>query len=161
MSDQFKVLNQNEWVTLQNAVPLIAILIAGADGEIGDDEVSWSKKVTHIRSYKLKAGLKAFYEEADRDFESKFMHFVATLPSGVKERTDVISQKLQDVNPILSKLHTGLGSKLYKSFISFAEQVAKAEGGVMGFFSINKDEAKLMGLPMIHPINHNPEDEEE
>ena len=161
MTDQFKDLSQNEWSTLQNAVPLIAILIAGADGVVGDTEVSWSKKVTHIRSYKLKGSLQVFYEEADRDFEAKFMHFIETLPSGVKDRTDAITKKLHEVNPILCKLDTAIGSKLYNSFVTFAEQVAKAEGGVMGFFSINKDEAKLLGLPMIDPIHHTPNEEEE
>ena len=34
-----------------DAVPLVTILIAGADGRIDTQELEWSKKLTEIRSY--------------------------------------------------------------------------------------------------------------
>ncbi len=161
MTDYFKNLNQDEWQSLQDVIPLIGILIAGADGQIEEDEISWSKKVIHIRSYKLKGGLKTYYEEVDRDYDARFMHFVETLPSGAKERADAITEKLEEINPVLAQLDNVIGVKLYNSFISFAEQVAKASGGIMGFYSINKQEAKLIGLPMIHPIHPDDSQKEE
>ncbi|MBK8516291.1 MAG: hypothetical protein IPL55_08385 [Saprospiraceae bacterium] len=161
MKDYFKMLSNNEWQELQDTVPLIGILIAGADGNIEDKEVSWSKKVAHIRSYKLKGGLKTFYEEVNLNYEARFNHFIQELPWDAKERTTIISKKLSHINVILAKLDPVIGSKLYKSFVSFAEQVAKASGGVMGFFSINKDESQLISLSMIDPILANRFEEEE
>lgn len=160
MTDQFKKLNKQEWELLTDAIPLIGILIAGADGEIDDEELGWSKKITHIRSYKLKGSLKSYYEEVDRNFEEKFMHFSEVLPAGVTERTEIISEKLKHINPILAKLEHDIAYKLYKGFLSFADHVAKASGGVMGFFSVNKEEAKLLNLSMIDPIYTDGSEEE-
>lgn len=161
MTDQFNILKEDDLRILTDAVPLIAILIAGADGEIDDEELQWSKKVAHIRSYKMKADLKSFYTEVDKNYLGKLQHFIEVLPSGVTERTNIISEKLTEVNPIMAKLSPEVGAKLYKSFLSFADHVAKASGGVMGFFAVNKAEASLIGLPMIHPITFEHTDEEE
>jgi len=161
MTDQFNTLKEDDLRILTDAVPLIAILIAGADGEIDDEELQWSKKVAHIRSYKMKADLKSFYAEVDKNYLGKLQHFIEVLPSGVTERTKIISEKLTEVNPIMAKLSPEVGAKLYKSFLSFADHVAKASGGVMGFFAVNKAEASLIGLPMIHPITFEHTDEEE
>ncbi len=161
MTDQFNKLSAEELEKLLDAVPMIAVLIAGADGDIEDAELDWSKKVAHIRSYKMKADLQSFYEEVDKNYETKLNHFLSVLPAGTKERTRVISEKLSEINPILAKLDTEVGAKLYKSFLSFAEHIAKASGGIMGFFSINKAEAALIGLPMINPIIFESEEEEE
>jgi hypothetical protein len=161
MTDQFNKLKEEDLQILLDAVPLIAILIAGADGDINDEELQWSKKITHIRSYKMKADMKAFYEEVDKNYMGKLQHFIEVLPVSVNDRTKVISEKLIEVNPIMAKLAPEVGSKLYKSYLSFADHVAKASGGVMGFFSVNKEEASLIGLPMIHPISYDHTNEEE
>ncbi len=145
---------------LYDAFPLITLLIAGADGDISDEEVAWAKKIIHIRSYKMKADLRVFYEEVDNRFETRFNHYRNLMPAGVYERTEAISERLKELNLILSRLNPETGAKIYKGFVSFAEQVAKSEGGVMGFFTISKEEAALVGLPMIDPIFHASEEEE-
>ena len=53
-----------------------------------------------------------------------------------------------------------LGSRLYKEFKKFAGHVAKASGGFLGFFTVDKEEAKWLGLPMLNPIQYD-EDEQE
>ena len=161
MTDQFNNLKEEDLQILLDAVPLIAILIAGADGNIDDEELQWSKKVTHIRSYKMKADMKSFYAEVDKNYVGKLQHFIEVLPAGVAERTSIISEKLTEVNPVMAKLTPDVGSKLYKSYLSFADHVAKASGGVMGFFAVNKAEASLIGLPMIHPVVFDQSGEEE
>jgi len=161
MSDQLSRLKEEDVQVLMDAVPLIAVLIAGADGDINDEELQWSKKVAHIRSYKMKADMKLFYTEVDKTYIGKLQHYIEVLPGDVQERTKVISEKLGEVNPIMAKLNPEFGAKLYKSYISFAEHVAKSSGGVMGFFSVNKAEASLIGLPMIQPVIYENTDEEE
>ncbi len=153
-------LRSEELEQLYEAFPLIALLIAGADGDISDAEIEWSKKITHIRSYKMKADLKVFYSEVDDRFYKSFDHFRDLMPAGVKERTEAISERLSKINYILAKLEPETGAKLYKGFVTFAEQVAKSDGGVMGFFTFSREEAGLLNLPMIDPIVSSSEEEE-
>jgi hypothetical protein len=160
MSAYFVNLSDSEKAHLRDAIPLIAVLISGADGEFSNDELEWAKKITHIRSYNLKSDIKEFYKEIDLDVEDKIKHFIEILPSGVHQRNVIISEKLAALNPILDKIEQPKRYNLYKGFLSFAEHIAKASGGVLGFFGINAEEAKLITLPMIKPVPHY-EDEEE
>lgn len=152
MLDHFKRLNEEEFEKLKDAVPLITVLIAGADGNIDNNQLDWANKVTKIRSYNMKAEMKAFYLEVGKTFAQRLQYFIDAFPTNVSDRTKLISDRLTHLNEILAKLDPEVGAKFYNSFTSFAEHVAKASGGFLGFFSINKDEAKLIGLPMIHPI---------
>ncbi|MBK8391868.1 MAG: hypothetical protein IPL23_22440 [Saprospiraceae bacterium] len=68
---------------------------------------------------------------------------------------------MEEVNPILGKLDHLVALHLYKSYTSFAKHVAKASGGVLGFFSIGPNESNLITLPMITPIIAQEGEEEE
>ncbi len=152
MLDQFNSLTEEEFEKLKDAVPLITVLIAGADGNIQSDQLEWANKVTKIRSYNMKDEIKSFYLEVGKTFEQRLQYYIDAFPTNVADRTKLISDRLSYLNDILAKLEPEIGVKFYESFTSFAQHVAKASGGFLGFFSINKDEAKLIGLPMIHPI---------
>ncbi len=160
MSEYFKPLNENEKSELSDALALITVLIAGADGNFEKEELEWAEKVTHIRSYKLKGEMKSFYEHAEEQFLAKTQYYMDNLPSNVTERSNQIAERLSGLNPILAKLEPATGSKLYKGLISFADHVAKASGGVMGFFSVNAEEGKWIDLPMITPIIFQSDEEE-
>lgn len=160
MAEYFSVLSESEKDTLKDALPIIAVLIAGADGNFSKDEFESAKKVAHIRSYHLKGELKAFYVEIDQHFDSRLKHFSELYPTDLPNRNEIISERLAEINPILAKLDPYIGHKLYKGFISFAQHVAKASGGFLGFFGIQKDEAKVVNLPMLKPIEYFGEEEE-
>jgi hypothetical protein len=160
MSTYFVNLNEEEKAQLRDAIPLIAVLISGADGDFSKSELESAKKITHIRSYNLKTDIKEFYKDEDLEIEERIKHFIDTLPHGVHERAELISEKLSALNPILEKIEQPKRYNLYKGFLSFAEHIAKASGGVLGIFSINAEEAKLISLPMITPVAYF-EDEEE
>lgn len=160
MLDQFNSLTEEEFEKLKDAVPLITVLIAGADGNIQSDQLEWANKVTKIRSYNMKDEIKSFYLEVGKTFEQRLQYYIDAFPTNVADRTKLISDRLSYLNDILAKLEPEIGVKFYKSFISFAQHVAKASGGFLGFFSINKEEAKLIGLPMIHPIKSTADEEE-
>ena len=49
----------------------------------------------------------------------------------------------------------------YKGFVSFAERIAKASGGILSFFTIGPEEKKWIGLPMLTPIVYKVEEDEE
>jgi len=160
MVDQFQSLTEEEFEKLKDAVPLITVLIAGADGEIHNDQLEWANKVTKIRSYNMKDEMKAFYLEVGKTFSDRLQYYIDAFPTNVDDRNKIISDRLSQLNEILAKLEPEVGAKFYKNFTSFAEHVAKASGGFLGFFAINKEEAKLIGLPMIYPIINASEEEE-
>ena len=161
MIEHFDTLTEEEFEKLKDAVPLIAVLIAGADGTFDKKELDWANKVTTIRSYSMKAEMKAFYQEVGKNFSDKLENYIDSFPVSLADRNKLISERLEYINPILAKLEPAVAYKCYKSFLSFAEHVAKASGGIFGFFSINHQEAKWVKLPMLHPIAHSNDQEEE
>ncbi len=159
MSEKFSHLSENEFDILKSAVALITILIAGADGEIDKEEAVWAKKVAEIRSYKMHADLKPFYQEAGKTFANDLENLIDELPGDVHAREQILSKKLSAVNSVLSKLDKETATRLYQSYKSFAKHVAKASGGFLGFFSVDSREKNLIELPMIHPFDAAMEEE--
>lgn len=157
MTEYFKVLSDSEFEQLKDAIALITVYIAGADGEIDHEETEWAEKLTKIRSYNLPDALKGFYEEVGVDFHDKIENYTATL-SDLETRNNTVVKALTDLNPVLAKLPPQLGAELYNSYKSFAKHVAKASGGFLGFFSIGPKEAALLDLEMITPIVWEDED---
>jgi len=160
MIKQFEVLNQDEQQLAIDAIPLITLLIAFADGEMDDKERSWSEKIAEIRTYSGHESLYEYYEKVDDHYQEKLDKLLASLPEDNDQRLAEISKKLSGLNPIISKLETVFAWRYYNSLVSFAEHVAKASGGFLGWASINKEEQALIGLDMINPVvlEEEPED---
>ncbi|MEZ4912274.1 MAG: hypothetical protein R2774_15605 [Saprospiraceae bacterium] len=154
-------ISDSDFNKLEEAVSLIAILISGADGEIEKSELDWAEKIVDIRSYNLSGDMNYFYDKVHENFNEKLYKVLHGLPADTATRTEEITRRLDEINPILAKLNNHFAYRLYKSFQSLATHVAKAEGGVMGFFSVGKEESKLISLPMITPIENQVHDEEE
>lgn len=159
MTEYFSKLTTEEYDQLKDAIAVITIYIAGADGKIDADELTWAEKVTNIRSYNLPEDLRGFYKDVGVDFHERLEGYRASLTT-VSARAETAQQKLAALNPILSKLHPRLGSELYNSYRSFAKHVAKASGGFLGFFSIGPSEAAVLDLEMLDPIEYTPEEED-
>ena len=155
---EFKNLSETQLSKLRDAIPLITILIAGADGKIDQEETAWAEKVTSIRSYKSEEFLLEYYKAIGEDYSIKLESLIQTLPKHVAERNAIISQKLADLNPILAILPLKEAAILYKDFVTFAKHAAKASGGFFGFFSIGPEEGKVIGLPMIQEYIYVPEE---
>ena len=158
MVEQFRVLQQSEINELLDAIPRITVLIAGADGKIDPKETEWAKKIAEIRAYASDKILRDYYTNVGEHFDERLNELIRELPDDTKIRTEVLSQHLAKINPILAKLDQDFAAHLYESFISFARHVAKAAGGFLSFMTISSDEKKLIGLKMIKPIEH-PEEE--
>lgn len=152
MIQQFAGLTAEESQSLVDAIPLITILIAGADGNIDDQEKEWATKLTEIRGYAHPDSLQEYYQAVGNQYSEKLNHLIDILPKEVNERTQHISEQLSGLNPILAKLDINYAYNMYKSLTSFAEHVAKASGGFLRFATVSKEEAKLINLPMIEPI---------
>ena len=152
MIPEFKKLDAYEKQLLYEAIPLITVLIACADGEMTHQERNWSEKVTRIRSYSYHESLRPFYLNVGKDYQEKLDHWLKVLPLNVDRRTEIISAKLSQLNKILPKLDKKFAWLYYTSLLSFAKHVAKATGGFLGIASINYKEHKLLGLDMINPV---------
>ncbi|MEM9548138.1 MAG: hypothetical protein AAGA77_19310 [Bacteroidota bacterium] len=158
MTTYFNALSNEEYDKLKDAISLITVYIAGADGNIDSEELEWAEKITSIRSYSTPDGLKEFYESVGLDFQERVDNYISTL-ADLDHRNSTAEQKLAALNPILAKLDPKIGARLYKSYITFAEHVAKASGGFLGFFSIGPEEKAVLDLKMIEPIIYTEEED--
>lgn len=161
MISAFKALKDEEYQALIEAVPLIAILIGGADNDIDLNEKAWAEKIVKIRSYSNHFDLKPYYKDVDAQYSELFEKFLKSLSKDPDVRSREISKKLKAINDIFIKLNMRTASQLYSSFIAYAEQIARASGGILRMMSVSKEESMWIGLPMIDPIFYEELDEEE
>ena len=157
MDQAFRNLTAEEYNKLKDSISLITILIAGADNNIDAGETEWAEKLARIRSYSLPDELKPFYQDVGENFHGRLHELIDGLPGDVTTRTAEIHSKLNQLNPVLAKIHPEHGAILYDSFLSFAKHVAKASGGFLRFFSISSEEKALLNLDPITPIYYTPE----
>ncbi|RLD21442.1 MAG: hypothetical protein DRI69_04015 [Bacteroidetes bacterium] len=155
----FKILLPEEYDLLKDAIPLITILIAGADGNIDSEERSWAEKVTNIRSYSLPEEYRGYYTEIGQDFGDRLDVLLADLPDNVIDRQMEITRRMGPINDILSKLEKKVAAAIYDEMCSFAKHVARASGGFLKFWSISREEKKWIGLPMLKTFTWYPEDD--
>ncbi len=159
--DIFSSISEAQKGKLKDALGLITILVAGADGTIDEQELNWAEKLTHIRTYAEPVELNDFYKDVEADFDDRFKTLLNEFSSETSERAEEISKRLSDLNEILNCLSNPVAYRLYSSFTSFAKHIAKASGGFLRFGSISSEEKQWINLPMLHPIILEVEEEEE
>ncbi|MCP3932413.1 MAG: hypothetical protein GY705_25360 [Bacteroidetes bacterium] len=152
MIQEFEGLTIEEQKELVDTIPLVTILIAGADNDIDSKETAWAKKVTEIRAYNYPLNLQAYYEMVSLKFDERMEALLKELPENVSLRNIEINNKLEKLNNILPKMEDPYGKIFYNGLLSFANHVAKASGGFMGFGSVAVEEKKLLKLSMIKPV---------
>ena len=160
MDQDLSQLTPADITKLKDAYAYITVLIAGADGKIDPHELSWAEKIAQIRTFTGDERLHTFHEEVNAELSSKIKQLIAELPADPNNRNAVISAYLSDLNPVLATLDPYIGAYLYKGYVSFAQRIAKASGGVLSFFSIGPEERKWVGLPMLDAIIYTEEEEE-
>jgi hypothetical protein len=148
----FTSLSQEELQHLQDAIPQIAILIAGADGNIDAEEREWADKLTNIRAYAGDKVLHEYYETVHANFSIRFNDMLKTLPTNTAGRQEVLATNLSHLNTVLAKLDSRVAYHLYKSFVTYAKSIAEETGGFFRFGAISGEEKKWIGLPMLAPI---------
>lgn len=152
MPKELESLSKEDQQLLLDAVPYITILVAGADGEIDPKELEWSEKMTRIRAFAYDEELRPFYQKVDEHYEDRLQQLIDSLPKDKDERSQAISTELAKLNDVLPKLDHFYARHYYQSLLSFAEHVAHASGGVMGWLSVGFEEYKVVDLHMIDPI---------
>jgi len=149
MINEFENLSQPERELMLSLPVYVAVLIAGADGEIDNREVSKALNLANDKLKNARKELMSYYAEANENFEDKFKMAIANLPSGTAERQKVLVSKLKESNEVFAKLSKKYAVSLYASLKEIAKKIAEASGGVFGYMAIDFEESKLIELKMI------------
>ena len=147
MIKEFEKLREDEVDVLMKAPVYVAILIAGADGEIDKAERKEAIAIANNRQVRSREQLTEYYQKVD--FDGEFERLVNTLPSGTEERNMAIIRELRKLNFILKKVDRVWSIKLYASLKDLAKKVAEASGGLLSFLTVSYEESKLMELKML------------
>ena len=149
MSSQFEKLAQDEQEFMYKAPILVAILIAGADGDIDRNEIKEGIAQANKRQRSASVELMELYKEISTDFEDKLKIVLQEYPVEVSQRNGLIVEELSKLNAILPKLDKNFSSGYYKSICDLALKIAQSSGGLLGMKSIGAAEARYVKLPMI------------
>jgi len=161
MSQYLNVLNESEQKLLVDAPVLITLLVGGADDNLDKKEREWSSKLTNYRTLDDTSILQEYYEQVNVDFDKKLNEFVEIYPDKAAQRNPMIAEQLSSLNDIIVKLDAEFAYEVYKSLKSYAEQIAKSSGGILGFFNQNAEEKRWTELPMLNEVAPPPAPEEE
>lgn len=152
MLKEFKNLTPTEQQLMFDAIPLITILVAGADDDMDEVELAEAQRLADIRSYNNTNLIGGYYEIIDGGLTDRIMSLVSELPNALEPRQEAVSSRLSGLNDILAKMPEPFGYVYYKDFVSFGRHVAESHGGFMRFMTVGPDEAKVMDLPMVTPV---------
>lgn len=147
--NEFKQLSADEAQLLIKAPALITVLIGAADGKLDAKETEWAEKVVGYREHVGDEDLFSYYHAVEENFKTSLDTILSENVVGTQDRVARATAELENTSAILSKLNRHYAEKLLASWKSFAKQVAKASGGVLGFGSVSSQEEQLMNLPMI------------
>lgn len=156
--EPFSNISIEEYKQLKEAYATIAALVGGADGTVDEDEQAWAKKIVNIRSFAGNEELFPFYDEVKAEIEGDLNSLILALEGPFETIQSALADRLSKLNPILAKLPPLQAYNLYTGYLSFAEHIAKASGGIFRFFAISSEEKKWLGLDMLTPIEKPEED---
>ena len=159
MLREFNTLTADEQQLMYDAIPLITILVGAADNQLDEVELSEAQRLADIRSYNNRGRLNAYYEHIDEGLTERIRELFNGMVNGVEAREKYIVRELSKLNAIFPKLRVPYGYLYYHNFRTFARHIAEAHGGFLRFITVGPKEAKVMDLPMIHPVPKPPEDE--
>ncbi len=150
MIEEFEHLRPDDRELMLNAPVLVAILIAGADGNIDKAERKEAISIARAKQSRSREQLVKYYKEVGERFEDKFNELINTLPKDTQARTDQIISELRKLNFIFAKIDKTFCIKLYASLKELAKRIAEASGGILGYMTVSYEESKLMELKMIN-----------
>lgn len=147
----YENLPKEELELLLDAPALVTVLIGGADGDLDEKEVAWGKKLTQIRADREDSFLQDYYEDVNENFKKSLVKIVEKFPPVIdaEENCKAIATELEKLNAIYKKLDKNFVNALNKSLRSFAQQIAEASGGVLGFGSESYEEEQWINLSML------------
>lgn len=149
MVKEFENLREDEIQVLIDAPIRVAVLVAGADGNIDKAERKEAIEVARNKQSRAREQLVEYYKLVGESFEEKFNKMIDELPEDPEERNKVLTSELRKLNFILPKVEKNFSVKLYASLKELAKKIAEASGGILGYLSVSYEESKLIELSMI------------
>lgn len=149
MVKEFENLREDEIQALLDAPIRVAVLVAGADGNIDKAERKEAIDVARNKQSRAREQLVDFYKMVGESFEEKFNKMIDELPDDPEERNKILTSELRKLNFILPKIDKNFSMKLYASLKELAKKIAEASGGILGYLSVSYEESKLIELSMI------------
>jgi hypothetical protein len=149
MIPQFDRLSHVEQEFMYKAPVLVAILIAGADGEIDRNEIQEGMTQAKKKQKMASPGMMELYREISEDFEDKLKIVLQSYPVEVSQRNALIVDELSQLNLVFPKIDRDLAKQYYQSICDLAMKIAKSSGGLLGMNSVGSAEARYVKLPMI------------
>ncbi len=143
----FSSLTPAESDQLLQAPAVIAVLIAGADQNIDKKEKDWATRLVQYRTFTADPRLHQYYELVSEDFEEELHQLTDAWNAHTTEGQLVA--RLSVLKDILAKIDAEYAALLKASWRSMATKIAEASGGLVGFGSISKHEARLVELEML------------
>jgi hypothetical protein len=142
-------LSGEEFERLVLAIPQVAVLVGGADGDFDESEKAWTSKLVAIRGYNSPDELEPLYNAAAHYVGENLHGFYASYPEQTEARIVRLENELSQLNAIFSKLDPHSARLVYDSLRSLAWHVARTSGGFLRFGSISSTEEKWVSLPML------------
>lgn len=149
---QFKHLAEDEIQLLLDAPALVTLLIGSADGKLDEKEIEAGLKMVVLRKESSESILLPYYEAVNQVYDKRLFDYSNQYKEiSTEEKIQGLSDAIAGLNEILSNVDPVFSSTLVKSLRSFAKEIAQASGGWanVGYFSVSKEEADLIDLPML------------
>lgn len=126
-SNQLVNLSDTERDLLYKAPAIIAVLAAGADGEISELQREEAIKRVDIKAFAAPEMVRSYYAHAAENFEQDMAEVIvryAPLNDGAMTR---LKGEVDNINHIINKLEPALGEMLRKSLTAYARHVRNAD----------------------------------
>ena len=149
MYKEFERLTPADKELLMKAPALISILIAGADDDINREEIATAGRMVRYRRISGDIRLFSYYDNVHMHFQDDLARLEQDYPKNAYDRYIAIATELSRLNNIFPKLNKDFAVAIYQSLRKFAEKVAGASGGFLGYGSYTAKERAWMELPMI------------
>ena len=127
MIKEFENLREDEVKVLLDAPLYVAILIAGADGDIDKSERKEAIDVARSKQSRAREQLVEYYKIVGENYEQKFNDLIDKLPSGTEEREKEITS---DIDSILQYLFSSSVAIYLSLFFCTLNYMYKTRSGV-------------------------------
>lgn len=146
----FEQLKPAEKERLLKAPALVAVLVAGVDGEYNKREIENALELAFWKRIHARPDLQNYFDHVRPRIASDINGLMQELPSDTQERYTLLSNELEKLNPILQQMQQPIAEQLYASLRELARHTARVNGGILGYLSIGYNESKVITLPMIN-----------
>lgn len=143
----FDQLSDQEAEAMYMAPAVVTVFVAGADHDIAKKETLQASKLVKYRTFTSELPLQEYYEVVEGRFQADLDQLLAqwTPESGQSE----LETKLAFIGGVLKHIPEAKAKLLRQSLRTLAEKVAEAQGGLVGFGSINPAERESLALTML------------